>query len=281
MERMREKQASTATVLAAEQDAAPLLIQSQPENRSRSNLLYGIAGVILLIGGGVGAYVAYGRYFSANEPVVLAPTVFAPIFVDEHMPISGRGDALKQAIEQSVTRPLAQGAVRQLYLENTATTSVFAALKLPAPGVVLRNIAPAGSMAGVVNAGGTQSPFFILSVTSYSQTFAGMLSWESSMPRSLAAFFPAYPAASEKTIATTTAATSTPSVASATPAVPASFAGFIDAMVANHDVRLYRDAARRTILLYGYWDQKTLVIARDEAAFTEILRRLATSRAPQ
>ena len=53
---------------------------------------------------------------------------------------------------------------------------------------------------------------------------------------------------------------------------------FFDEVVANHDVRIYRDAEGRSILLYGYWNQTTLVIARDPSAFAEILGRLATSR---
>ena len=57
-----------------------------------------------------------------------------------------------------------------------------------------------------------------------------------------------------------------------------SVATFHDEVVSNHDVRIYRDAAGKSILLYGYWNQFTLVIARDPAAFTEILGRLATSR---
>ena len=55
--------------------------------------------------------------------------------------------------------------------------------------------------------------------------------------------------------------------------------GFVDEVVRNHDVRVYRDATGKSVLLYGYWNQTTLVIARDVAAFTELLQRLATSRA--
>jgi hypothetical protein len=121
-------------------------------------------------------------------------------------------------------------------------------------------------MAGVVNAGGSQSPFFILSVLSYSNTFSGMLAWEKTMPRSLVRLFPPYPVASGST-----ASTSSPQATTV--------AGFSDATIANHDVRVYRDEAGRSVFLYGYWNQMTLVIARDTAAFVEILKRLATSRA--
>ena len=205
-------------------------------------------------------------------PVVLAPSVSAPIFVDEREQVSGTGAALVQAIEKSVNRPIAaSGSIRLLYTaSSTDTGSIFSALDLSAPFVLQRNIRAAGSMAGVVNTGGVQSPFFILSVSSYSDTFSGMLTWEPMMRRDLITLFPPYPVTS----AASTTATSTPPVSP--PALSAM--AFTDSTVANHDVRIYNDTQGRSIILYGYWNQTTLVIARDPASFTEIVQRLATSR---
>lgn len=276
-ERMNTMQASTATVLAAEQDSAPMLVQVQPSKFSRSNVLFSIAGGILIIAGGVGAYIAYTRYVASSAPVILVPGAVAPIFVDDQKPIDGTGTALLQAIQQSVASQLASsGSVRLLYLEIATSTSVFSALQLPAPGALLRNINASRSMAGVVNVNDVQSPFFILSVSSYSNTFAGMLLWEKSMPRDLTKLYPPYPA---QTV-TQPAATSTTATASTSPSRVAAAPAFFDATVANHDVRVYRDTNGRDVVLYGYWNQTTLVIAHDAAAFSEILGRLATSRTP-
>jgi hypothetical protein len=283
-ERMKQTQASQVTVLAAEQDMAPRTPIALAEKPSHANLIYGIAGGVLLIAGAVGAYFAYTYYLGASAPVVVAPTIVAPIFVDEKAQVSGSGPQLIQAIAQSVANPIARGAVRLLYLDTTTTSSVFSALGLPAPGGLTRNISAAQSMAGVVNVDGRQSPFFILSVTYYGETFAGMLQWEPFMPRDLAKLFPSYPApvANTPAVATTTATTTPKSQTSATTTksstLPAPVsAAFYDMTIANHDARVYRDSLGRDILVYGYWDQKTLVIARDAAAFTEILARLATS----
>jgi hypothetical protein len=132
-------------------------------------------------------------------------------------------------------------------------------------------------MMGLVNAGGAQTPFFILSVDSYPDTFAGMLAWEPRMQHDLAPLFPlnasaTFLAPESETATATTTATSTP-----TPQASPFTGTFRDEVVSNHDVRVYRDIGEQSVLLYGYWDKKTLVIARDPAAFTEILRRLATS----
>ncbi|MCR4276044.1 MAG: hypothetical protein NUV90_01535 [Candidatus Parcubacteria bacterium] len=273
-ERMRNQGASTATVLAAEQDSAPVLVQAQSPKFSRSSILYSIAGGILIIASGVGAYIAYMRYIASSAPVVLTPGAAAPIFVDDRKTVSGIGTVLLRAIQQSIASQLASGSVRLLYLETATSTSVFSALQLPAPGALLRNINAAQSMAGVVNTGGVQSPFFILSVSSYSTTFAGMLQWEKTMPRDLGTLFPAYPPLFVAT--TTTAGQATTTMVLVANTKP----GFYDEVVSNHDVRVYRDAAGRVLLLYGYWNQTTLVIARDAAAFSEIIGRLATSRTP-
>jgi len=293
--KMKEEHASAATVLAAEQDAAAGKVSlSQPVQHSRSNILYTIAGAVLLIAGGLGVYITYTRHLASIAPVIFAPSITAPIFVDEREQISGVGPILLQAIEQSLTRPLAPGTIRLLYtaFATTSDNSVFSALQEPAPNIILRNVNAEGSMAGVINIGGVQSPFFIFSVASYGDTFSGMLFWETLMPRDLAQLFPPYPASIVSTsTATSTIATSsisspratikatTTKTATTSPSAPKISAGFRDEVVGNHDVRIYRDTVGRSILLYGYWDQATLIIARDPSAFAEILNRLATSRA--
>lgn len=270
-QQMKEAGASSFTVLAAQEDARPVSAAPQEETRGsgKKSLPYIVAGIILLLTGAAGSTYAYLRYSASLRQVILSPSVSAPIVVDESEKISGTGTTLLQAIEQSVTRPLDQGSVRLLYTADATTTgqSVFSALQLPAPGILLRNLDAQNSMAGIVRAGNTQSPFFILSVASYRDTFAGMLAWEPTMPESLVALFPP------------TGATSTTSAARASATLVIAGA-FRDETVANHDVRIFRDATKHSIVLYGYWDPKTLVIARDPEAFRVILDRLSTSRSP-
>jgi hypothetical protein len=275
LQMVKETHASTATVLAAEQDKAQKWVPQATPEKSRGNLLYIIAGVVLLIAGSTGAYVAYTRYLSAIVPIVPLLGVSAPIFVDEREQVSGSGTVLLKAIETSVARPLASNAVRLLYSTN-ATADIFSSLFVGAPDILLRNVNAGGSMAGIVNAGGSKSVFFILSVSAYGNTFSGMLSWEKSMPRDFGALWGAYPSTSSS-VTTSQATTTTKTTATTT--VSRTQLSFHDEVVANHDARVYRDSAGRSVLLYGYWNQTTLVIARDPAAFAEILQRLATSRA--
>ncbi|MDB5244480.1 MAG: protein of unknown function with transrane region [Parcubacteria group bacterium] len=288
-DRIKSTNASTATMLAAEQDARTDAPQAAPP-KTTSTILYIVGGVVLLffaIGGGA---LAYFHYQKLQAPVVIAPVAGAPIVVEERAEVRGEGAVLLQGIEQSITDQLAAGSVRLLYTMSTTTKSIFGSLTVGAPDILVRNVLKEGSMVGVIHLGSTQSPFFILSVLSYPETFAGMLSWEKSITRDLTALFPAYavPVVAAAPIATSTATTSksltpkkvVPSKATSTispmPAVPVYIPGFRDEVVSNHDVRIYRDSAGRSVLVYGYWNQNTLLIARDLIIYAELLNRLGT-----
>lgn len=351
-DRMKETHASTATILAAEQDSLRGTPLATSQKSLHSNLLYIITGTLFFVAGVGGAYVAYMHYMKITAPVVLMPNASAPIFIDDREQISGIGLVLMQAIEKSVNNPLIPGTVRLLYTASSTDNveSVFSELNMPAPDILLRNIQPAGSMAGVINMDGNQSPFFILSVLSYRDTFSGMLSWEPSMLNNLGLLFPPYPIATStmtstpiltatlspgehgeevkslqqifvdngllsvhptgfygfltekavkafqsihniisfgspattgygsvgpRTLAEINALFATTTAITASSTVPT--AAFSDETIDNHDVRVYRDTAGKSVLLYGYWNQKTLIIARNSSAFIEILKRLATS----
>lgn len=291
LDMVKKTNASSATVLAAEQDKEKRSpVPQVPQERSRGNLLYVIAGAVLLVAGVAGAYAAYSRYLSALAPVASILGVSAPIFIDEREQISGSSSAIFKAVEASIARPPATGAVRLLY-GATATTSIVATLLAKAPDIVRRNMNANNSMAGIVNAGGSASPFFILSVSSYGNTFSGMLWWEKTIVNDLLALWggarpsattsstvaTTSPPVSEKAARGTAVATASTSSGQATTAARAT--GFRDEVIGNHDARVYRDEAGRSVLLYGYWDKTTLIIARDPGAFIEILQRFAASRA--
>lgn len=294
---MKDTHASTMSILAAEQDAGPKRSEPLPElpQDTSKNRWYIGGGVALLIVSSVGVYLAYGHYLSSLLPVLVAPGPATPIFVDNRDTVSGTGIVLMQEIKKSIDTPLALGTVR-LLTHDSATSSVFMLLKVSAPGNLTRNISALGSMAGIVHTDAGQGPFFILEVGSFSSTFSGMLAWEPMMQTALATIFPLYPAAviptattsvatttatttPARTQATTTVASTTARVATSSLPVPSMKEGFRDEMVSNHDVRVYRDGQGRSILLYGYADQSTLIIARDPLAFAELLSRLATSHA--
>jgi hypothetical protein len=301
-DRMKEKNASAMTVLAAEQDAGPVSLIGQidtnsPEESSQKGQWFVIVGIILFIISGVAVYVAYQKYGGTLAPVIITPTESAPIFIDSRSNISGSSVDLIRAIKENSLDPLPTNTVRLLSIATTSApnkNNILTILNARAPGLLMRNIDSSGGMIGIVNTNGGQSPFFILSVSSYSATFSGMLSWETTIFNDLGTLFPFSTSSpstvppfipktiSASTTATTTVAKTSPQVTptpskTATTSKVALKVGFRDEVVSNHDVRVYRDASNKSLIIYGYWDQKTLIIARDPAGFAEILARLATA----
>lgn len=289
-ERIEEKGASALSVLAAESDAHAREVAPEPVKKTSVALV--LVGIVIALLGAAAVYATYG-YLKTNSPVIITPSAPSLIFVDERQELSGSGHDLLVAFAESASRPLAVGGVRLVYTSVSTTTAgvtssvptpggaLIKNLELPAPDILLRSIQPE-STAGVVHAGTSaeseQRPFFILRVDSYERSFAGMLAWEPTIVQDLALLYPSYPAATPlatlQSVATTTSVTPAPATTrlSSAPLV------FKDEVVGSHDIRVLYDGNGRSLLMYGYWNPTTLIIARDVAAFTELVNRLATTR---
>ncbi len=289
--------ASAFSVLAAQQDAGTPA-QPAPLPRAKRMSMLVIAGSLVLILLSVGG--AYGAYrYVASRQVVPTITTKVPslVFADSTKELKGTGTELLQSLAMASTDALPQGSVMVTYITQQATGEqgviagapakggqLIKALDLQAPDILLRNISE-DSTVGVTHQGDETRPFFILRVSSYERTFAGMLTWEPLIMRDLGLVYPLYPVeeaapiALDAPVATSTTkkgiATSTP-VIPPTPIQAASKVRFEDAVVSNRDVRILRDTSGKSLILYGYADKETLVIARDEAAFTALIGRLSS-----
>jgi hypothetical protein len=274
--RVNTANASAFSVFAAQADAAPQTTTVITTTKRTSGLTYVLITATLFVGGSLILFFAY-RYFAGHQPVPIAmnnapATLIVP---DDTTTVSGAGSALMSALADTASAPVTIGNVRAIYLAVGTTTesggALLAALKLPAPDILLRNL-KADSTVGVVHAGDETRVFMVLDADSYERAFAGMLAWEPTMAGDLAVLYPPYPDAVIDT-GTTTASSTVPAAPT-----PTYIPGFIDEVVSSHDVRAYRDSTGRTLFLYGFADQNTLIIARDEQAFTLLLARLSASR---
>ena len=251
--------------------------------------------VSALVLAGAGAYGAY-RYVGQKNFVPVIETVPSLVFADEREALVGEGGGLQSAMLSSLATPLADGKVRVFYLTEASSSPargaftitlpggrLLGALQLNAPDILLRNVGNESTV-GAVHAGAETRVFFILRVLSYERTFAGMLSWEPIMADQLSSFYPSYPAPElpPPTIATTTRMVkgkllvSTTTVSTVAPAYVAP--RFVDEVASNYNVRSLKDMYGHTILLYGYKNKDTLIIARDESAFAELINRLSATK---
>jgi hypothetical protein len=278
-DRIDSRKASTFSVLAAEADAGKL--KARPAAK-KVNVLPAILGLLLIVVGSGGVYVAYTVLKSSAPVTITGVGVPSLISYDDKKEVSGTGTELQRAISDAATLPLPTGNVLITYVSSASTTAkgivataqpggvLIQGLQLPAPDILLRNLS-IESTVGIVHAGDEIRPFFVMKSTSYERSRYGMLAWEPTMASDLAILYPPYALTAIAPVATSTA-TSTPR--SSTPKT------FTDAVIANHDVRVLRDVSGRSIMVYGYYDKETFVIARDEAAFTEIVRRLGAAATP-
>jgi len=266
-ENIEHRGATAATVLAAEADAPRQRTVAEPVKKSSIVLV--LLGIAVVLFGAIMIYIAYGYLKTSSEVPQIVQTAPSLIFVDERQEIHGVGSALLRALAAAANAPLASGNVRLAYTSigtTTAGTSLVDALQLPAPDILLRSVQPESTV-GVVHAGDEQRVFFILKVDSYERSFAGMLAWEPTIAQDLSSLYPA----DSGIVTATTTATTTVIKAPATPT-------FKDEVVDSHDVRVLRDSNGKSLIMYGYWNQATLIIARDESAFAELVTRLATTR---
>jgi hypothetical protein len=290
-DRVEQQKASAFTVIAAEKDSG---VRPKPiKKKMKVNFVPIVIGIALLILGSAGIYTAY-LFMSKSASIPTASTIYSLIAPDSKVELSGTRKNLRFALADEANKPLAENDVLLTYINESTTTAqgvvdvassggaFITQMQLDAPDILLRNI-DQSSMVGIVHAGSETRPFFILRVTSYERSFAGMLNWEGTIQNNLSLFYPLLstqvPAPQLASLSTTTSSTSTrtfiPTTASYSSNMPD--AQFIDEVVNNHDTRVLKDQSGRTILIYGYADQQTLIIARDEAAFTLLVSRLAAN----
>lgn len=291
-DRIDTKSASTFSVLAAEQDSRTktAAVLREPKKSPLKAILTVVTGILLLGLAGGGVFATYQFVMTMRDTPIAAFTVPTIVVADEYRELSGTGPTLLGALAAAADGRLVSGNVLVTYILTstegedstvlrapTGGPAFMRALGIPAPDILLRNIAEESTI-GVVNVGNDTKAFFALRVDSYERTYAGMLTWEPLMLRDLGALYPLYPVAtpSPVDVATSTATSTTATTTAAqapTTAAPA-LTRFEDAIVANHDVRVLRDTQGRSLVLYGYADKRTLLIVRDESAFEALIARL-------
>ncbi|MES2668482.1 MAG: hypothetical protein V4644_02230 [Patescibacteria group bacterium] len=291
-DRIDSRNASTFSVLAAEQDSRRTSVPALPV-RSRFPMKAAVAvvsGIFLLALAGGGIFATYRFVMTMRDTPIASLIVPTIVFADEFRELAGTGGALIGLLAEAADEPLVSGNVLVTYIlattgdEETGIVTgpsggaaFVRALRVPAPDILLRNISDESTV-GAISAGGDTNAFFALRVDSFERTYAGMLTWEPLMARDLALLYPLYPAREAAVeplpvAATSTASTTVPAL-TRTPVQATARTRFEDAIVANYDVRVLRDTDGKTLILYGYADKRTLLIVRDEAAFEALLARL-------
>lgn len=292
--RIDSERASAFAVIAADADRrrnAPAPMRSNIPKQP--GLLYVVVATILVVGGTTSLYLAYS-YWKSGEPLLIPTPASTLIAADEEAKVRKEdGDAFR-LFRDAAEAPQPDGSIRVVYYTiatSTATgvsdirqpgTVFLSAMRLRAPDVLTRSVRSESTVGGV-GAGGGSHPFFVLRTTSYERSFSGMLAWEGTLAQDLAILYPEYDGglpAPGGWSATTTEALASSTAPVQTPAPARGERAFRDEVVESYDVRVLRDEQGRSIMLYGYRDERTLIIVRDEKAFAAILTRLIDTGTP-
>ena len=245
---------------------------------------------VILIGGGlVGAY-----YLYLKSPLSLPPPEVKPLVIPSIIPGDKQtsvsienisNDKLKKVILPLLEKnSLEKGQISELILQikSGETTMKIPAsdfirkINVDAPDVFIRSLQDRWMLGIYTGENGTKAPLFIFTTDFFQNTFAGMLSWEESMPDDLAILL-GYKERVEK--AETEDNTNDVNASSSAPSTDItsyfSIQGdFVDKQILNRDVREFISKNGEILLLYTFLDKNTLLITTQEEALIESINRI-------
>jgi len=131
--------------------------------------------------------------------------------------------------------------------QNVSVRDFFAFLETRSPQMLIDNLGDA-YMLGIHARASRNEPFLILTPSSYSFAFSGMLDWESSMPYDLAGIFIPKGVTPQKS--------------------------FKDEVYNNIDVRVLYDTSGSELIVYGFVQRTALIITTNKNTLGEIAERL-------
>ncbi len=229
-----------------------------------------ILGLVLLGSGGSALYYV----LSKEDAVVKIADQESFIFAEEtySIDITGRSSAENRALFEKERQKLSAslGSMVEIRLTRTislpenktevkilTTEEFFQSFKLKPPPRLLRSFQP-NFMLGF-NVLSKNEPFLLLKTTSYEIAFSDMLDWE----KDVSGFF--RPKRDFVKIGTTTAPSSDSLI-------------FKDAIYKNIDTRELKNEAGKTLLIYAFPNQETLVISTNPVTIGEVIDRLTTRK---
>jgi len=271
---IRSNKVSLTTVALKEAERERGKLRETKHLLRHTIVLVSLSLILLLGGGGVMLFVFLRNSPSAPVPVVPMPAgiaglSFDPIIFTETKKQINLGDekatgggksAYQLLVREVGNANIKLGSMEAIFLasgEGVATLlpadEVLGLTTKRPPARLLRQIEPPYTF-GVL-AGATNSGFLILTTKNYDTVFADMLVWEPDLVRDLYAPLTGKEATKEL-LAT----------------------AWKDVVVRNIDVRELSATDHDDAIVWGFVNQKTLVIARNEATFKEVLTRLTTPK---
>ncbi len=255
-EAIKQGQQSLYSIAQAEKAKRAKRGESDPEKEDikKNSALLLLSGALFLAGGAFLLYFFLLRTFLPDKTVLVTPTINSVITSQHEIDLANTDQTSRGAIVASVRTVLGQNPRNKDEIENIRITKdgkdidisdIILDFSENTPPSLLRSFSTNEYMIGSIQKE-TKLPFFITKINYYDNAFAGMLKWEEDMQQVFVKLG-------------ISALTTAP---------------WRDAIVKNKDVRLLKNESGDTVMLYGFYDKETLVIAPSEEVFSDVLAGL-------
>lgn len=203
---------------------------------------------------GFGGFTLYSTFFvqqTVNKPVALTqPETLIAYDTYTTIPFDVR-ETLIQSIQSTQQElPPSTGAITYTHIE-VSPEDLFTRLTPQIPQVLSRILQNPYAI-GYYQDGEQRILFMAVTVESYGQALAGMLSWEPTLYREISALHGQTPVEVRT--------------------------GFVDTVIENKDARKLTTQAGDTLVVYGFIDNNTLIITENEAVFRGVANNILIKR---
>lgn len=240
-----------------------------PSEYSKSRVIIFISAILLLVGI-IGIVTVILLNSQNSTPVIQVqslPALITTEIKDEvNISLVTNGAVIKTLADKLNNSQMTVNNLANIYLTAGTSTNKrlltaveFASLmNFNMPPIIQRVLLP-DFMVGVFSFE-KNLPFIIFKTTSFENTYAGMLAWESDLEKNMSVLFhlPGYENAGSIL----------------NELAPKTQKKFFDGVIVNKDVRILKGTDNETLLLYGIIDKETVIITVSDTAFKEIINRL-------
>lgn len=268
---------SMAKIAIAQNDKQISQDEESQEESTNKNTPAIIASIVLVVLGVlilVGFYVFYSPNQNNSTPEFTVPS-YIPIDTKKEISMKDLVDNsdMKTVLGNFIkNEQITVDSIEQFFITQMVggtkqiinTTKFFDAVEAKIPPSLLRSLENQFTL-GIHSFNGN-NPFIILKTNFYQNAFAGMLSWEETMPDDLSGWF------------YSPTKFSVASSASSDQMLFGSKYQFIDSVIKNKDARVLKDTKGNTVLLYSLVDKETIVITTSEYTLKEVFNRLIAGK---
>lgn len=231
--------------------------QSLPGEREPTKWWVALSALLVLAGGGGLLF----RWWQESHPLpppaagsTAAPPSLTLFTADRELALDVTGLAAGNEAREVLNTVAEQGekenGLTNIYFYQGSQTLGFSRLRqlldLSVPDNLTRYLRDS-FMFGFYDNGELRSRFLLLQTSFFDQTWAAMLEWERYLPTDLA---PLLETEAQKQVV------------------------WSDRIIRNKDVRVASDSAGSALLVYGFLDERDILVARDENTFIKVFERL-------